>query len=98
MRLALLIQTQVVRSSQKLEAQLNGDFHIRNVVAVAVAIPVVKVLDHLVKDHGTIFPRRNKGREDVSCRLSQQSSTRTPSTLTAVAEPRWKGGREADTG
>lgn len=51
---SLLVQAQVVCRRQQLEANLDGNLHVRNVFAVAVSVPVVEVFDHLVEDHGAV--------------------------------------------
>lgn len=49
----LLIQAQVVGGGQQLQTELDGNLHVGHVLAVAVAVPVVKVLDHFVEHHAT---------------------------------------------
>lgn len=50
----LLVQTQIVGRGQEFEAKLDGNVHVRNVLAVAVLVPVMHVLDNFVKDHTTV--------------------------------------------
>lgn len=51
---SLLVQAQVVCRRQQLEANLDGNLHVRHVFAIAVSVPVVKVFDDFVKDHGAV--------------------------------------------
>lgn len=55
----LLVKAEKVRSSEELEAKLDGNIHIWDILAVAVLVPVVEVLDYLVENHGTTRRRRN---------------------------------------
>lgn len=55
----LLVKTEKVRSSEELEAELDGNVHIWDILAVAVLVPVVEILNHLVKNHGTTRRAKN---------------------------------------
>lgn len=50
-----LIQAQVIGCGQQLKAKLYRNVHVGHVFAVSVAIPVMKVLDHFVKDHSAVI-------------------------------------------
>lgn len=50
----ILVQAQVIRCGQQLKAKLDRNIHVRNVFAVAVAVPVVEVFDNFIKDHGAV--------------------------------------------
>lgn len=49
----LTVHSEVIRGNDELKAVLNGNLHIRNVLAVTVLVPVVEVLDHLFKNNAT---------------------------------------------
>lgn len=50
----ILVQAQVIRRGQQLKAKLDWDIHVGDIFAIAVAIPVVKVFDNLIEDHGAV--------------------------------------------
>ena len=49
----LTVHSEVIRGNDELEAVLNGDLHIGNILAVLVLVPVMEVLNDLFKDNAT---------------------------------------------
>ena len=49
----LTVHSEIIRGNDELKAVLNGDLHVRNVLAVTVFVPVVEVLDDLFKNDTT---------------------------------------------
>ncbi len=54
----LLVQAEVVSRSEQLEAQLDGNVQVWHLFAVAVLVPVVKILDHFVEYHAAASGRQ----------------------------------------
>lgn len=50
---ALTVKAEVVGSHEKLEAQLGRNLHVWHILVLAVLVPVVEVLYHLLEDHAT---------------------------------------------
>jgi hypothetical protein len=46
----LTVKLQVVCSHEKLETKLDGNVHVRDVLSVAILVPVVEVLNNLLED------------------------------------------------
>lgn len=49
----LTVHSEVIRGNDELKAVLNGDFHIRNILAVLVFVPIMEVLDDLFENDTT---------------------------------------------
>lgn len=73
----LLVQAEIVACGQHLEANLDRNVHVWHVFAVTVAVPVVKILYHLVEYHGAV------GRTRLAARLDPQTGSKFNQDWTA---------------
>ncbi|KAK6717191.1 hypothetical protein SNK05_000392 [Fusarium graminearum] len=96
----ILVQAQVIRRGQQLKAKLDWDIHVGDIFAIAVAIPVVKVFDNLIEDHGAvdIFYHQRLALSRVGMFQQRPSTTRLGASVvrssvvsTHVAQPRSLG-------
>ena len=74
----MLSAVEVVGSHEQLQAELAGDFHIRNASLLAILLVVVEIFDDLLEnDAGEVFQEADTGDgfTEVACGLYQWHSS-----------------------